>query len=155
VALGCGRRGSRGSAVGLGRGRDWLLPPRKMHVPTIRPHAAAQVLVDQLREKCLEERGDAAPAAPNGSSSGQAPAAGPAAAAAPAPAPPASSGQQAPEEWSVDPGRPCGGERPLLMFDRWRKLLRSFFSDKKGTFDISKVGRGAARKAPPLETRRP
>ncbi|KAI8468422.1 MAG: histidine phosphatase superfamily-domain-containing protein [Monoraphidium minutum] len=25
------------------------------------------------------------------------------------------------------------------MFDRWRKLLRSFYSDKKGTFDISKV----------------
>jgi hypothetical protein len=28
------------------------------------------------------------------------------------------------------------------MFDRWRKLLRSFYSDKKGTFDISKVGAG-------------
>jgi len=25
------------------------------------------------------------------------------------------------------------------MFDRWRKLLKSFYSEKKGTFDISKV----------------
>jgi hypothetical protein len=39
----------------------------------------------------------------------------------------------------LDPARPCSGERPLLMFDRWRKLLKSFWSDKKSTFDISKI----------------
>ena len=42
-------------------------------------------------------------------------------------------------EWQLEPGKPCSGERMLLMFDRWRKLLKSFYSEKKGTFDISKV----------------
>jgi hypothetical protein len=50
-----------------------------------------------------------------------------------------SSLSQAPEEMVLDPSRPCSGERPLLMFDRWRKLLKSFWSDKKATFDISKI----------------
>jgi hypothetical protein len=50
-----------------------------------------------------------------------------------------SSLSQAPEEMQLDPSRPCSGERPLLMFDRWRKLLKSFWSEKKGTFDISKI----------------
>ena len=31
------------------------------------------------------------------------------------------------------------GERLLLMYDRWRKLSRSFYSTKKDRFDISKV----------------
>jgi inositol hexakisphosphate/diphosphoinositol-pentakisphosphate kinase len=92
----------------------------------------SQVLVDQLRDKCLEEKGDGPSIAPP---------------ATPAPggggAPSSASSQQAPEEWAVDGGRPCGGERPLLMFDRWRKLLRSFYSEKKGTFDISKARWGA------------
>lgn len=44
-----------------------------------------------------------------------------------------------PSECKIDPEHPCGGEKMLLMFDRWNKLLRSFHSDKKG-FDISKVG---------------
>lgn len=99
-----------------------------------------QVLVDLLREKCIEERGDAAAAAapPSGSSPPGSAANGAAAGAATGGG--GGSSSQAPEEWSLDAGRPCGGERPLLMFDRWRKLLRSFYSDKKGTFDISKVG---------------
>lgn len=29
--------------------------------------------------------------------------------------------------------------RLLLMFDRWRKLLKAFFNEKKHAFDISKV----------------
>jgi len=35
--------------------------------------------------------------------------------------------------------QPCGGERLLLMFDRWRKLLKAFYNEKKRQFDISKV----------------
>ena len=31
---------------------------------------------------------------------------------------------QAPSEWSHDSGKPCSGERLLLMFDRWRKLAK-------------------------------
>ncbi len=44
-----------------------------------------------------------------------------------------------PAEWTNDPDRPCSGERMLLMFDRWQKLSKSFYSEKKDTFDISKV----------------
>lgn len=29
--------------------------------------------------------------------------------------------------------------RLLLMFDRWRKLSKAFYNEKKNTFDISKV----------------
>lgn len=29
--------------------------------------------------------------------------------------------------------------RLLLMFDRWRKLLKAFYNEKKHVFDISKV----------------
>lgn len=39
----------------------------------------------------------------------------------------------------LEPGKPCSGEKLLLMFDRWRKLLKAFYSEKKGQFDISKV----------------
>ena len=40
---------------------------------------------------------------------------------------------------AVQPGQPCGGERLLLMFDRWRKLGKAFYSEKRGEFDISKA----------------
>lgn len=36
-------------------------------------------------------------------------------------------------------GKPCSGEKLLLMFDRWRKLAKAFFSEKKNQFDISKA----------------
>ena len=36
-------------------------------------------------------------------------------------------------------GVPCGGERLLLMFDRWRKLLKAFHNEKKKQYDISKI----------------
>ena len=39
----------------------------------------------------------------------------------------------------VQEGQPCGGERLLLMFDRWRKLMKAFYNEKKKQFDISKV----------------
>jgi inositol-hexakisphosphate/diphosphoinositol-pentakisphosphate 1-kinase len=39
----------------------------------------------------------------------------------------------------MQPGQPCGGERLLLMFDRWRKLGKAFYSEKRGEFDISKA----------------
>mmetsp|Transcript_39332 Transcript_39332/g.111414 ORF Transcript_39332/g.111414 Transcript_39332/m.111414 type:complete len:1167 (-) Transcript_39332:153-3653(-) len=46
---------------------------------------------------------------------------------------------QDPSEWSCQEGQPCGGERILLMFDRWRKLLKSFYNPKTEKFDISKI----------------
>lgn len=39
----------------------------------------------------------------------------------------------------VQNGVPCGGERLLLMFDRWRKLLKAFHNEKKKQYDISKI----------------
>ena len=44
-----------------------------------------------------------------------------------------------PLETSIHLLQPCGGERLLLMFDRWRKLLKAFYNEKKRQFDISKV----------------
>eukprot|EP00775_Hariotina_reticulata_P002529 gene2529-2831_t len=42
-----------------------------------------------------------------------------------------------PQDWALEPDKPCSGEKLLLMFDRWQKLAKTFF--KKGRFDISKV----------------
>lgn len=72
-----------------------------------------KILVDQLREKCLGHNHPEKK--------------------------PYSSLTNAPEEWELDPDLPCSGERMLLLFDRWRKLLKSFYNDKKDLFDISKV----------------
>ncbi|EFJ51971.1 hypothetical protein VOLCADRAFT_56293 [Volvox carteri f. nagariensis] len=44
-----------------------------------------------------------------------------------------------PKERVHDDNQPCGGEKMLLMFDRWHKLLKSFYNEKKDRFDISKV----------------
>ncbi|GFR40431.1 hypothetical protein Agub_g1005 [Astrephomene gubernaculifera] len=44
-----------------------------------------------------------------------------------------------PKERLHEDGQPCGGEKMLLMFDRWHKLLKSFYNEKKDRFDISKV----------------
>lgn len=41
-------------------------------------------------------------------------------------------------------GKPCSGEKLLLMFDRWRKLAKAFYSEKKNQFDISKASIGSA-----------
>ena len=59
-----------------------------------------QVVVEQLRQLCLEEgKGDAG-------SRGY------------------SALTQGPDEWALEAGKPCSGERLLLMFDRWRKLAK-------------------------------
>lgn len=79
-----------------------------------------QIVVDQLREKCLEERIDHRDHGAGSVGS-------------------YSSLSQAPEEWTLEEGKPCSGERLLLMFDRWRKLLKSFYHEKKQQFDISKI----------------
>ncbi|KAK9821974.1 hypothetical protein WJX81_008214 [Elliptochloris bilobata] len=76
-----------------------------------------KVLVEQLRGKCLQERVDKSGEAPRGYSALT----------------------QSPREWALEVGKPCGGERLLLMFDRWRKLLKAFYSERKQQFDISKV----------------
>jgi inositol hexakisphosphate/diphosphoinositol-pentakisphosphate kinase len=54
-------------------------------------------LVHQLRELCLAERVDSVPT----------------------PQRRFSSMSQDPKEWGLDPTKPCSGEKPLLMFDRW------------------------------------
>eukprot|EP00879_Flechtneria_rotunda_P009465 GHRR01009908.1.p1 GENE.GHRR01009908.1~~GHRR01009908.1.p1 ORF type:complete len:896 (+),score=398.55 GHRR01009908.1:452-3139(+) len=82
-----------------------------------------KVLVDELRQKCLDERAEpGALAAAAGSNTNA-----------------YSSLTTSPDEWRLDESRPCSGERLLLMFDRWRKLLKSFYNEKKQQFDISKV----------------
>lgn len=53
---------------------------------------------------------------------------------------------------AMQPGQPCGGERLLLMFDRWRKLGKAFYSEKRGVFDISKVGGHLPRTTPAAGT---
>ncbi|KAK9917336.1 hypothetical protein WJX75_003277 [Coccomyxa subellipsoidea] len=76
-----------------------------------------KVLVEQLRQMCLDERvGKNGPEGRNYSAL-----------------------TQSPREWGLEAGKPCSGEHLLLMFDRWRKLLKAFYSDKKQQFDISKV----------------
>ena len=60
-------------------------------------HTSAQVLVEKLRQMCLEER--VGRNGPEGRSY--------------------SALTQSPREWGLEPGKPCGGERLLLMFDRW------------------------------------
>ncbi|GAB4823839.1 hypothetical protein N2152v2_010885 [Parachlorella kessleri] len=74
------------------------------------------VLVDQLRQKCLEE--PRSEDRPRGYSALT---------------------QDPKTEWKLEDGKPCSGEKLLLMFDRWRKLLKAFYHDKKHHFDISKV----------------
>ncbi len=63
-----------------------------------------KVLVDQLREKCLEEKGDAASATAAATTAAAAAAGGQAPGTVSGAA--SSSSQQAPEDWSVDPTRP-------------------------------------------------
>ncbi|CAG9465009.1 unnamed protein product [Pedinophyceae sp. YPF-701] len=48
---------------------------------------------------------------------------------------------QSPQEWveAYGEGKPCGGERMLLMYDRWRKLHKALYNPKKRLFDISKI----------------
>lgn len=43
------------------------------------------------------------------------------------------------KEWEIQEGNPCSGERLLLVFDRWRKLHKALYVEKKGLFDISKI----------------
>eukprot|EP00803_Ostreobium_quekettii_P004618 evm.model.scf_439.9 EVM.evm.TU.scf_439.9 scf_439:61654-74618(+) len=50
-----------------------------------------------------------------------------------------SSLSQDPSAWVFEPNKPCCGERPLLLYDRWRKLSRSFYNRTRDSFDISKV----------------
>ena len=57
-----------------------------------------QVLVEQLRHMCLEEKvGRDGPAGKGYNAL-----------------------TQSAKEWTLEPSKPCSGERLLLMFDRWR-----------------------------------
>lgn len=62
---------------------------------------------------------------------------------------PVRTGSETASVFAVQPGQPCGGERLLLMFDRWRKLGKAFYSEKRGQFDISKVRAASADMRPP------
>ena len=56
-----------------------------------------QLIVEQLRQMCLDERvGQNGPEGRNYSAL-----------------------TQSPREWGLEAGKPCSGERLLLMFDRW------------------------------------
>ncbi|KAL0037051.1 hypothetical protein WJX77_010637 [Trebouxia sp. C0004] len=79
--------------------------------------AFIKVLVEQLRQQCLEEKVDKHAEAVKAYSALT----------------------QSPKEWTQEGGVPCGGERLLLMFDRWRKLLKAFYNEKKKQYDISKI----------------
>jgi len=75
-------------------------------------------LVDQLYSLCLNEKTDSSELQRR----------------------PYSSLSQDPMEWEEpNASVPCTGERLLLLYDRWRKLMRSFYNAKKDVFDISKV----------------
>ena len=48
---------------------------------------------------------------------------------------------QSHEDWKAgfDETKFCGKEIPLLVYDRWRKLLHTFFEEKKDQFNITKL----------------
>ncbi|KAL4445780.1 hypothetical protein ABPG77_008979 [Micractinium sp. CCAP 211/92] len=97
-------------------GRPHIYPMPENPLELLRQlHGLLKLLVDQLRQKCLEEpRSDDRPRG-------------------------FSALTQDPKECVQEEGKPCSGEKLLLMFDRWRKLAKAFFSEKKNQFDISKV----------------
>lgn len=97
-------------------GRPYIFPMPSDPLSSLRHlNDLVKNLVDQLRQKCLEESKQ------DGKREGY------------------SALTMDPEEWQQQPGQPCGGEKLLLMFDRWRKLTKAFYSEKKGFFDISKI----------------
>lgn len=97
-------------------GRPHLYPMPDNPLALLRQlHELLKLLVDQLRQKCLEEpRSDDRPRG-------------------------FSALTQDPKDFVQEEGKPCSGEKLLLMFDRWRKLAKAFYSERKQHFDISKV----------------
>ena len=122
-----------------------------------RVHELMGRLVDQLRARCMEEGAAASTLPAPAAAPSPAPAAAAAAAAAAAggeagagaavvarPSTASSAASFAKDARGcgaaaadADARRPCGGERALLMLDRWAKLSRAFC--RRGRFDISKV----------------
>jgi len=106
-------------------------------------------LVDCLRQKCMEdskrEKEKAIAAANGGGSNGSV-----SGTSAGGSTSGGGSGKnfsaltQDPRDWMPpDEGQPCTGEKLLLMFDRWRKLLKAFYSKDKGlskTTSIASTG---------------
>ena len=126
-------------------------PPPEVHPMPADPLALLGQLVDHLRAlvDCLRQLVLAEPRAPSrrASAGGERAAADAAAATgrsiagAPPPPPTAYSALlQSTRDWAPVPGQPCGGERLLLLYDRWRKLAKALYTEKKGgVFDISKI----------------
>jgi hypothetical protein len=97
-------------------GRPHIFPLPSNSLDLLRQlNELCKLVVDELRQKCVDEaRSDEKPRS-------------------------YSALTQDPAEWAAEEGKPCGGEKLLLMFDRWRKLAKAFYNDKKSEFDISKV----------------
>jgi hypothetical protein len=97
-------------------GRPHIFPLPSNSLDLLRQlNQLCKLVVDELRQKCVDEaRSEEKPRS-------------------------YSALTQDPAEWAAEEGKPCGGEKLLLMFDRWRKLAKAFYSDKKSEFDISKV----------------
>jgi len=97
-------------------GRPHIFPLPSNSLDLLRElNELCKLVVDELRQKCVDEaRSEEKPRS-------------------------YSALTQDPAEWAAEEGKPCGGEKLLLMFDRWRKLAKAFYSDKKSEFDISKV----------------
>ena len=69
--------------------------------------SAEQVLVEQLRHMCLEEKvGRDGPAGRGYNAL-----------------------TQSAKEWTLEPAKPCSGERLLLMFDRWCAYCKAYSDD--------------------------
>ena len=69
--------------------------------------SAEQVLVEQLRHMCLEEKvGRDGPAGRGYNAL-----------------------TQSAKEWTLEPSKPCSGERLLLMFDRWCAYCKAYSDD--------------------------
>ena len=72
-------------------------PALQLHAMMQALGCTEQVLVEQLRHMCLEEKVGRDGAVGKGYNALT----------------------QSAKEWTLEPGKPCSGERLLLMFDRW------------------------------------
>lgn len=106
--MAAGKEGSRGEQVGVTAGNSWgslhhVEAPSRQHILLSNSHedtssaCPEQVLVEQLRHMCLEEKVGRDGAAGKGYNALT----------------------QSAKEWTLEPAKPCSGERLLLMFDRW------------------------------------
>uniref|UniRef100_A0A1D1ZXV8 Inositol hexakisphosphate and diphosphoinositol-pentakisphosphate kinase n=1 Tax=Auxenochlorella protothecoides TaxID=3075 RepID=A0A1D1ZXV8_AUXPR len=98
-------------------GRPHIFPMPEQPLETLKTmHVLLGALVEDLHQLCVEEQRPNADAGRSYSVL-----------------------NQDPKDWVFEDDKPCSGERLLLLYDRWRKLAKAFYSEKKSQFDISKV----------------